>query len=115
VSSAREPAAHTPLPWRLGAGDGRRVVFKGSVRLLSTARDLPESDANAALIVEAVNAHASLTARVAELEAALKHVRHEIATADGLRDDGNPWPNLEAADDYARKALAGSGAEADHG
>jgi hypothetical protein len=81
-------ARHTPTPWR--AGDCGRTVFgpktaePSPVTVAttdSTRTTTEEKRANVALIVAAVNAHAGLVARVAELEKLLGEVTlrfHEL-------------------------------------
>jgi hypothetical protein len=78
TNATNEAATHTPTPWR--AGDCGRTVFgpktaePSPVTVAttdSTRTTTEEKRANVAMIVAAVNAHAGLVARVAELEAAL--------------------------------------------
>ena len=59
---------------------------------------------NALLIVEAVNAHAGLVARVAELQESLKSLVEWADALDEMRGPTEPseWPRVEAA----RKVLA---------
>jgi hypothetical protein len=73
--------APTPTPWRVFINtDGTRLVGIGAQDaegILDAgfgvwAWDEPAGIANAELVVEAVNSHASLKARIEELEAALK-------------------------------------------
>jgi hypothetical protein len=77
--------AHSPLPWHTGDASGLPgTVFCGPYDLIgfSTGRsDDPQDNANAALIVEAVNNHARLLAENAKLREALRHL---IAGADEL-------------------------------
>lgn len=80
-------ATYTPLPWRVIREDGKIAIGTDEhepwfiADMTEGARDIgdPEPiEANAALIVTAVNTHPALLARVAELEAALQDI------ADGL-------------------------------
>jgi FtsZ-binding cell division protein ZapB len=60
---------HTPLPWKVGP-TGYRLEAEGYgiVADFAYCNNLEEAKANAAFALEAVNAHAALVARVAELE-----------------------------------------------
>ncbi len=69
---------HTLLPWAVSSHDGQpsrgwiKSICKGfperMVAQVLGQSTVEEREANAALIVEAVNSHAALTARVSELE-----------------------------------------------
>lgn len=59
-------ATHTPTPWKLSMGS---THITGVCKFESIHGMYPNYEANAALIVDAVNSHASLKARIAELEA----------------------------------------------
>jgi hypothetical protein len=69
---------HTPTPWRFD-GDWYRIptIFGADGKTVASVekderKSTPERAANAALIVEAVNSHATLKARVEDLETALR-------------------------------------------
>jgi hypothetical protein len=97
--------AHTPTPWKLHevlasspTACGVLNIRSGKVNVLGlTNRHGSRDDADAALIVEAVNSHAGLVARVAELEAALAMM---IAMADAKVSPS--WEKVK----QARAALA---------
>jgi hypothetical protein len=75
---------HTPTPWRVSgfeqvAGGGSRVIMGADNFSIAYVMDRTpaENDADAAFIVEAVNSHATLKARAAELEGALETAESE--------------------------------------
>jgi hypothetical protein len=86
---AAAEARHTPTPWRWNGGRSISADSRhGFAKIVATAEwskadrgalSMAEAEANAALIVAAVNERAGLVARVAELEAALEMM---IAMAD---------------------------------
>lgn len=74
-----ETLRHTPTPWTLTPKPHASWIGKignnaGDPQLWSVETDYPKGDklADAELIVAAVNSHERLTARVAELEGALR-------------------------------------------
>ena len=87
---------HTPTPWRVEVGT--TLIWGGCNPDDSTTRGMgvpvakchvigvEDGEANAALIVRAVNSHAALTEAVRVLSEALGNVR-EIAISDHLLDD----------------------------
>jgi hypothetical protein len=91
-----QPAAeawHTPTPWHVdNCPAGFIYINAGSARVarIEDQKYMTEANAqaDAAFIVAAVNAHAGLVARVAELENMLRRVLDECAeqniTADGI-------------------------------
>lgn len=81
-ANATQPAAHTPTPW---LEHGNRIIAASGKPICALAKRVneasdewehlsKENEANAALIVRAVNSHASLVAINAELVAALETV-----------------------------------------
>jgi hypothetical protein len=93
----------TPTPWEWDSGiippDGPErycdIYVDGGDKIIAEVNDcIPEGEANAALIVEAVNSHAALKARVAELEEALRALRLQ-ALQSSVNDPANEW-GLEA-------------------
>ena len=83
TATAAQPASqHTPTPWFIG-GDVLSSADYGDICLVDfdcvDYKNNKELDANKAFLVAAVNSHAALLARVAELEAALRSI-----SANGL-------------------------------
>lgn len=83
--SAGNAGAHTPLPWALGkrfveilTPDGEKLLLNGIAMPCGNHPRAREADANARMIVCAVNDHAALLARVAELEAACHDALGEL-------------------------------------
>jgi hypothetical protein len=75
---------HTPLPWRID-GDGIRALIRGAdIAIVAVRHRLPRGihEANAAFIVEAVNNHEALKARIQELESELAICRPKAAARD---------------------------------
>lgn len=79
-------AGHTPLPWAIYDYEGRISKYPRNIIVCSSGESiaeieggwpqcaLAENEANAALIVNAVNSHSALVAHRAELRAAAQHV-----------------------------------------
>jgi hypothetical protein len=89
---------HTPTPWVVCPQDHSQVRTTDGdfVADCDAWNRRAEAEANAAFIVEAVNAHTSLTSRVAELEGALAR----FASGQCEQDNGSnahcrigPQPN----------------------
>lgn len=89
---ASKPAA-TPLPWKTGrwkSGETDSSIFGGGcfiATIATSAADPGENEANAALIVRAVNSHAALVQALQELlaqdETMMAHLeRHGMPTGD---------------------------------
>lgn len=69
MKTQTEQATATQRPWKVGTDfDGNIVIESGTVCIAQIGYPLPASEADAALIVEAVNQHAALRA-VAEAAA----------------------------------------------
>jgi hypothetical protein len=126
MSQSSQPmSAHTPTPWRAskcgflmgsdGVGRyGPREVQVGKIgdffdkELLPFNRDRWQADLE--LIVEAVNSHASLKARIEELEAALREMVYETTHLSALEDDGSHKCRIsKGALGLARAALRSKG------
>lgn len=96
--------AHSPLPWKIGRGNRIESAVPGRIIADMTHRSefpgMLEADAN--LIVTAVNAHARLIAENARLRealgAALAHIEKH--------DKGSPQWSYKLVTDAARTALA---------
>jgi hypothetical protein len=84
-----ETPRHTATPWRVVGGTIHASDKTGYVAELSSPRGGKQRDIDASFIVEACNSHASLTAKVAELEAALKpfagYQLNMVGFAGGIR------------------------------
>jgi hypothetical protein len=107
--------AHTPLPWAYGCPDKKThyIMVGGHTEIanLPHCRAISESsyaienfserEANAKLIVTAVNSHAANLARIKELEGILRRVK----TAMNDPDDDSPFglDELETSIDNALK------------
>ena len=77
------PAAQaTPTPWTIRdnqitmetPSDAPSVIWIRQIATISAYGPKAQNAANAALIIDSVNSHAGLVARVAELEQALAHI-----------------------------------------
>lgn len=91
---------HTPTPWRTTKNQGNVIVNEGGDKWIAKAligngkssrfyHCEDRAEANAEFIVTAVNSHATLTARNAELESEVERLRKAIN--DALKDlDGEP-------------------------
>ena len=83
---------HTPTPWQADPDDREgyewniHIVDKSGINRICFMSNGPQTEANAALIVKAVNNHDVL---VAELQRLFDLYGHQ-ATADVLRDVGSP-------------------------
>jgi hypothetical protein len=102
--SATATPAHTPTPWHVdNCPSGFIYINAGSCRIarIEDQKYMTEehAQADADFIVTAVNSHAALVARVAELEAALKQIAELRETADARGD-------FHLARGIARDALA---------
>jgi hypothetical protein len=89
-------ATHTPTPWSVGHGPNNEVEIWGRIRMnlspILMSLGFMEHDpreANAAIIVEAVNSHASLKARIQDLEAALQVAQELFAIVVNPQDHPN--------------------------
>ena len=115
-SRSQPTTGHTLLPWAVSSHDGQpsrgwiKSICKGfperMVAQVLGQSTVEEREANAALIVEAVNSHAALTARVSELERALRaitgcYVPRFGGKITGLRND----VGIDAPYRIAREAL----------
>jgi hypothetical protein len=87
---------HTPTPWRLlpATAPGSRRIEGANKHTITTM------DGDMDHIVTCVNAHDALTARVAELEAALNAILDETRIGTGIRR------SYAAIDMIAHAALA---------
>jgi hypothetical protein len=106
-------SGHSKLPWHVKNEEAIKVADSKGDSILSMyhthlkgRRPINEVEANAALIVEAVNSHAALKARVAELEEALRALRLQ-ALQSSVNDPANEW-GLEALH-QANAALSHAG------
>ncbi len=113
-----KPAAHTATPWRILTH--RSPSYKGLPESLSISGDgvtslagiysdgVGDEQANAALIVAAVNSHASLTAERDQLRAALETLANnaEAILKRGYALEYGDSSSLEMAEAEARAALA---------
>lgn len=94
---ATAKAGQTPLPWKAVMGEAKweGVPIRSGGLLVAMARaaggPIQNAKANARLIVEAVNSHASLEARVEELEKCLAWALEYAAEyAEGFDREVNP-------------------------
>jgi hypothetical protein len=97
--------AHTPTPWY--ADQDQREGYEWNVHIIEDDRphmricfmsNGEQSQANAALIVEAVNSHASLKARIEELEEALEKVRSYNVDIAAGRINYRPHDHIQVID-----------------
>lgn len=97
-------AKHSPLPWVIGTAVPD-TVFDADHRGVASCARLLNDEANAALIVRAVNSHADL---LAALEWAMGTIQPPIH--DG--ENGNPLSSYGAEYAAARAAIAKAKGEA---
>jgi hypothetical protein len=119
-------SAHTPTPWRVEEGTdliwgacnpddqstygmGYPVVEGKSASWKPYKPSMEERGANAALIVEAVNSHASLKAHIQELEEALRQARDRMLWIKDVRDGKTSGlPQVDAAISHIDALLSGA-------
>lgn len=113
-SAAPTRVEHTATPWQL-ADDPTKIVGAGSYRgkpapymitIAETVGYKSPREANAALIVEAVNSHASLVAEVGRLRGALEGLFEHCVMMRKHWGDSNNSRAAANAIEQARAALA---------
>lgn len=87
MSGQEKGAGHTPLPWSGGVGENIRSESGGLIATVydgirSSDTDDGIADANAALIVRAVNAHAELVGLLERSDATLAAILQWISNWD---------------------------------
>lgn len=97
-------SAHSPLPWEVPDGGIRPAIFAEDGSHVASMSDTgDEAEANAALIVRAVNAHD-------ELVAALRDLTNAYPESDDDNSEANLWARygseFASAVSKARAALA---------
>lgn len=106
VSNSQPMSEHTPTPWYVGAQNDKLYIITRpprpsrddivdipDVKVIASMNYCKDGE-NAAVIVEAVNSHASLKARNEELEAAL---RTAIRVAGEAREEWDKAPSTMRA------------------
>lgn len=107
-----ETLRHALLPWRISHTDGSNYALeivttneRGNEELVCRPPG-KKRDGNAALIVEAVNSHEGLKARIQELETALRFYadgrRYQGANQKPIADDPYAKPDAVYINDVTR-------------
>jgi hypothetical protein len=114
--SAPVVSGHTPTPWEYRAGEYNReddhgstlgsIVSVGDEWFIATIEDAPEAQANAAIIVRAVNSLEPNEAKIAALVKALETFVEEYTALVNSGDAGFWDPEKEPKVIAARAALA---------